>query len=231
MTASALDASRSGLVSSVEDPADDPALGLFRKAIAEQDDDAWRTMVEQYRGLVLATIHRHSASASVLEDDAYWINRTFERLWVAVGSERIGLFKDVGSIVGYLKLCAVSVLMDAARARRRVVLLCDVEDRVFDIAISTDHADDVVADVDAAALWDTVRAILTDEKEQLIAQLSLRFGMAPREIYARYGDRFASIHDVYRGKRNLLERLRKAPELQCYGSTCVRRPTGRSLPG
>src|SRR5438128_2583506 len=85
---------------------------LFRRAVCHRDDDAWAAIMEQYRGLVLSWLRQHSASSAVQEDDDYWITRTFERFWMAVGPERFAHFGELGGVFQYLKMCVHSVLLD-----------------------------------------------------------------------------------------------------------------------
>src|SRR5207253_650150 len=91
---------------------------LIRRAVCDRDDAAWEALMAQYRGLVLSWVRQHPASASLAEDDGYWVTRTFERFWMAVGPERFTHFHELGSVAQYLKLCVHSVLLDEARARR-----------------------------------------------------------------------------------------------------------------
>jgi hypothetical protein len=194
---------------------------LFRRAICEQDQTAWATIVEQYRGLLLATIHRQPMAAQLGEDDAYWVNRALQRFWCAIGPERLAQFPGLPAIVRYLQLCATSVVMDELRARRRwrcVALESAEEEEVS--AITADHADQVVDRLDAAALWATVQDALPDRTDRLVARLSFVGALSPGEIFARHPERFATVNEVYRRKRNLLERLRRDPRLQ-RSATCV----------
>ncbi|CAA9541297.1 MAG: hypothetical protein AVDCRST_MAG88-32, partial [uncultured Thermomicrobiales bacterium] len=47
-------------------------------------------------------------------------------------------------------------------------------------------------------------------------RLCLALELKPSEVHARYPDRFASVADVYRIKRNLLDRLRRSPEIRRF---------------
>src|SRR5437763_15100906 len=69
--------------------------------------------------MVLAWVRRHPAAATTGEDDDYWINRTFERFWRAIGPDRFDHFPGVADLLTYLKTCAHSVLLDEVRARKQ----------------------------------------------------------------------------------------------------------------
>jgi hypothetical protein len=200
-------------------------MDLFRRAICERDDDAWTKIVEQYRRMVLGTIRRHPAWRQLHEDDIYWINRSFQRFWTAVGPERFGHFTELPAILSYLKMCAVSVLLDDMRALRRIQL-APVPEATPQGGIEPDHGDVVMDRLDAAALWAAVREALVDDTELLVAQLSFISGASPCEIFERHGDRFGSIQDVYRVKRNMIERLRRKRWLHRYRASRLRPSMG-----
>src|ERR1700687_1812393 len=101
------------------EPRDDAfCFEVFERAVVRGEDDAWATIVAQYRGIVLAYVGQHSAAAMIREPDDYWVNRAFQRFWSAVGPERFDQFPDLAALLKYLKLCVHSVLMDEMRARR-----------------------------------------------------------------------------------------------------------------
>ena len=49
---------------------------------------------------------------------------------------------------------------------------------------------------------------------QLVARLCCALGLRPREIRERYPSQFPNASAVYRIKRNLVERLRRDPEIR-----------------
>src|SRR3981081_976397 len=92
---------------------------LFRRAIDLGDERAWATVIELYRGLLHAQAGRQVIRGLVDEDDAFCVDRAFQRFWRATRERGMHDFGDLGSILKYLKLCLGSVLLDEARARKR----------------------------------------------------------------------------------------------------------------
>src|ERR1700730_10199649 len=92
---------------------------LFRRAIAECDGDAWAAVMDVYRGLLVAQAQRQMLRRLVDEDDGFCADRAFQRFWRATRGGRMEGFHDLASILKYLKMCLGSVLLDAARVRRR----------------------------------------------------------------------------------------------------------------
>jgi len=122
-------------------------------------------------------------------------------------------FTDLASILKYLKMCLGSVLLDAARVRRRQACL-SIDDLPSDAPTIDDPSAAIVGQIAGRELWQAVEAELRDESERLVAQLSFVAGLTPRDICARHPDRFAEVNDVYRLKRNLIERLRRSQAIQ-----------------
>ncbi len=188
---------------------------LFRRAICERDDEAWSTVVAQYRRLVLASIYRHPGSRQLVQDDLYWVNRTFQRFWSAVRPERFEHFNGLAAILAYLKMCAVSVVLDDLQAKRRADLT-SLDDVRGESVAQTDHANAVVSRLHAADVWAAVLEALTSDAERIVARQSFVGGLSPREIFARHPEQFATVDDVYRVKRNLLDRLVHTPAIRRF---------------
>jgi hypothetical protein len=189
---------------------DRAGLELFRRAIAERDEAARHAVVELYRGVLIAQAGRHVLRSLVTEDDGFCVDRAFERFWCATRSGRIQQFDDLASILKYLKLCLGSVLLDEARARRRRRWL-SVDEVSTGGCVSADSAVQVIGRLAVRELWQAISRELTDPNERLIAHLTFVAGLSPREILTRHPDKFENASDVYRTKRNMVERLRRSP--------------------
>ena len=188
---------------------------LLRRAVCEADQAAWAAAVAQYRGLVLAWAHQHPAFAATDEDDDYWVNRTFERFWAAVPPDRFRTFPGLPALLSYLKLCVGSVVVDDAR--RRVAAGVELRGRqVAGLAGGTAGEEAILGELAGRELWRAVEGEVRDEAERLVAHLCLVLDLKPREVYARHPDRFASVTDVYRVKRNLLDRLVRTPAIRRF---------------
>jgi hypothetical protein len=188
---------------------------IFHRAVVDRDDAAWEAIVVQYRGIVLAYVGQHTAAAILRETEDYWINRAFQRFWGAVGPDRFSHFSDLPSLLKYLKLCVHSVLMDDMRARRAasVTSLDDVPESLPS-RINAERT--VVGKLSGQQLWDTVNAELQDDAERTVALLSFARDLKPSEIAERHPELFATVADVYRVKRNVLERLRRNPVIRSF---------------
>ncbi len=196
------------------DPTDDtPCFEVMRRAICERDQEAWEFVVAQYRPIVLACVRQHPAFGMAREEEAYWVNRTFERFWSAVKPERFSQFQNLPALLKYLKLCAHSVLLDALRSQRANPAETGVKAPESDSAGPTVEAL-AVGRLAGHELWEVIKQELPDESERLAAYLSFALEMKPAEVARRHPDRYPTVADVYRVKRNVIERLRRSPRIQ-----------------
>jgi hypothetical protein len=193
---------------------DDAAgLELFRRAMDEGDEAAWHVIVEVYRGLLVAQAGRRVIRGLVVEDDGFCVDRAFQRFWRACQNGKVHQFNDLASILKYLKLCLGSVLLDEARARRRQAWV-SIDDVPPETCVSGDPAAQVLGRLAGRELWAVIDRELADVQERMVARLSFVSGLSPREILARHPEAFQDVFDVYRTKRNMIERLRRSTALK-----------------
>jgi DNA-directed RNA polymerase specialized sigma24 family protein len=198
-------------------------LELFRRAIAERDDRAWAKVVAQYRRMVLAWVGRHQDFATIGagEDADHWVDAVFVRFWNALKPERFGQFGETRQLLAYLKMCASSVVQDELRQRQQRLVSVPLEpigddDPPEDYSRAIEVHDPPEARLETEELLGIIRRELRDDLERHVFELSIRLGFTPREITRRDPGRFPSAEVVYQVKRNLLERLRRSPDVRKY---------------
>jgi DNA-directed RNA polymerase specialized sigma24 family protein len=81
---------------------------------------------------------------------------------------------------------------------------------------TADPAEVVVSRLSAQDLWQAIQEELTGEAERLLIYLTYIQGMKPAQISSEYQRVFPTVDDVYRVKRNVLERLRRNRRLRVY---------------
>lgn len=197
------------------EPSDDAfCFELWRRAVAERDPRAWEAVFREYRDLVAGWVRAHPLAEHLREDPDYWVNGAMARFWSAVGPERFAAFPVLAALLRYLKLCVHSVLQDAARSHAAAELAALDDDD--DLPGDPDVAEEVAGREAGGELWRLIQSELHDEAESAVAYLCLVLDMKPRELQARFPERYPTVGDVYRIKRNLLERLRRSPHLRAY---------------
>lgn len=190
-------------------------LEMFRRAIVQRDDDAWACIYQQYAPLVLTWVTQHQSAAPLLGQDgsAPLVNATFAKFSQALTPAKMANFDSLAAILKYLKMCVHSVVADEVRARQARQYEETLE-LIENEPASDDPADDVIANISAQGLWQIIQEELNSEDERVLIYLAYIQGMKPSEISSQHHRLFPTVDDVYRIKRNVLERLRRNRRVQ-----------------
>jgi len=190
-------------------------LELFRRAIVDRNDDAWGSIYQQYAPLVLTWVTQHQSATPILgqEGSAPLVNAAFAKFSQALTPAKIENFDSLAAILKYLKMCVHSVVADEVRARKTQQFE-EALDTITQEPASDDPAEDVVSSIAAQNLWQIIKEELHGEDERIVLYQAYVQGMKPSEISSRYRQIFPTVDDVYRIKRNVLERLRRSRRLQ-----------------
>jgi hypothetical protein len=190
-------------------------LELFRRAIVARDDAAWASIYQQYAPLVLTWITQHQSATPLLGQDgsAPLVNAAFAKFSQALTPAKMANFDSLAAVLKYLKMCVHSVVADEVRARQSRQYE-EALDAIEHEPASTDPADDVISAISAQGLWQIIFEELNGEDERLLIYLAYVQGMKPSEICSQHRQFFPTVDDVYRIKRNVLERLRRNRRLQ-----------------
>ena len=166
-------------------------LELFRRAISKRDEDAWACIYQQYAPLVLTWVNQHQSATSLLGQDgcAPLVNASFAKFSQALTPTKMGNFDSLAAVLKYLKMCVHSVIADEVRSRQ------------------TRQYEETLELIDHEPASD-------GEEERVLIYLAYVQGMKPSEISSQHNRLFPSVEDVYRIKRNVLERLRRNRRLQ-----------------
>lgn len=181
---------------------------LFRRAVAERDDEAWAAVYGQYVPVVRRWLGARPDDGDEVTAAA------FERFWRAVDGEKFARFNSLAAVLQYLKMCALTARLDAARSARTSSVEEQLGQEAHLISAAENVEEAVAERADATELWRVVQGCLNDERERLAIYLSCVVGLSPRDICARHPHAFPQVAEVYRLKRNVLDRLRRAPELK-----------------
>ena len=190
-------------------------LELFRRAITKRDDDAWSCIYQQYAPLVLTWVNQHQSATPLLGQDgsAPLVNAAFAKFSQALTPAKMDNFDSLAAVLKYLKMCVHSVVADEVRARQAHQYE-EALDLVEHEPATDDPADNVIANISAQSLWQVIQEELNSEDERVLIYLAYIHGMKPSEISSQHLRLFPTVDDVYRIKRNVLERLRRNRRLQ-----------------
>ena len=190
-------------------PSDDrPCLELFRHAITEGSEQAWNHVVREYRIQVRKWVGRDLSFPASSDEIEQLVQDAFYRFWSHYDQEALHQARRLGQVLTYLKLCVRSAVIQLGRERQRRALEAPLDDTYPSVNPNP------AASLDAYVLWAIVAEHCQDETDSLLARQVLAGNLKPRHIYDYYPHLFTDIQDVYRRKRNLLERLQRDTRLK-----------------
>ena len=190
-------------------------LELFRRAIAEGSQEAWEAVFTQYQPLVAGWVIRHPAFHRCGEDESYFVNRAFEKLWSAMVGRGVSQLGDLPGVLRYLQMCVHSAVVDHLRQQEKPLdELEPVPLGDSDTGPEPSAYDPQLERVEREEFWGLVNRKLRDKKEKQVVYGSYVLGLKPQEICAVFHKQFATPEDVYLAKQNVLARLRRDPELR-----------------
>ncbi len=192
-------------------------LELFRRAITLRNDEAWTYVYQQYSPLVLTWVNQHQSAAPLLGQDGVGplVNAAFAKFAQALTPSKMDKFDSLAALLKYLKMCVHSVVADEVRSRQARQYEETLELMENEPA-ADDPAEDVVSQISASSLWQLIIEELNGEDERVLIYLAYIHGMKPGEISSARKRLFPTVDDVYRIKRNVLERLRRNRRLQNF---------------
>lgn len=187
----------------------DPIYQTFHRAIFERNSDAWGEIAERFRPLMIAWAHRYRASVPITDFNEDLADQALARAWAALTPEQFETFPSVAALMAYLRMCVRSTIIDCARVQRNQERLRQIEG-----GACCHPGEEAISRIAYAELWKLLDALVDSPQEQIVLREAIINGVPPRQILAQHPGAFPDISAVYAAKRNLLDRLRRNPELR-----------------
>jgi DNA-directed RNA polymerase specialized sigma24 family protein len=189
---------------------DQTGYTLFRQAIVDRDADAWATICTCYQPLLMHWANQSCASMAIDESNMDLADHAFARAWAALIPMCFGKFANLAALLAYLRTCVASVAIDCTRAQ---IARSRMREQLDEHPVATPEQI-VLHEADCSELWHLVSQVVATAQERTILYECFVLDLPPRLILTRHPDLFATIGAVYAVKRNLLDRLRRSPELR-----------------
>jgi hypothetical protein len=186
-------------------------LEIFRRAVILQENEAWASLQRQFGENVRIWFARHPNREAALRHDGEqsYIDSAFRRFWQAVSEQQL-TFHTLASALSYLHLCLNCAIMDTLRAYAR-----PKEEPLPDYGQSIADEPAVEDSYQENELWEVIEALLPGEKEKRVAFLHFHCNLKPREIIHYCPGEFSNEDEIYRLRRNIMERiLRNADKIR-----------------
>jgi hypothetical protein len=186
------------------EPSDDRyCLELLRRALVEEDEIAWTIVYSHWQETVRHWLRKNANSTAALryDEEQSYIDDTFKRFWLSVKAQHLELTSLAGTL-RYLRLCLNSVLIDTLRTyARKQVLALPESDSPDELLVEESYHE--------SEWWVVIESMLKDERERRAIYLLYHCGLKPKEIMRRCPGEFADEQEIYRIRRNGLDRLKR----------------------
>ncbi|HEY7126489.1 MAG TPA: hypothetical protein VH540_21295, partial [Ktedonobacterales bacterium] len=193
------------------------SLELFYRAIAQQDQEAWALIHQQWSGRLMRWFLQHPMHHLALKeaDAESYLTEALSKFWLATTrSDKFqGTFPTLPELLTYLRCCLNSAVLDGVR--QAYAHRCEVNENEEAEMLACDEPE-----LSDEAFWKALERALPDQRERLLIFLRYVQGEHPRQIAQRHPQEFPSAKDIYRMERNILERLRRNPALALW-KDCV----------
>jgi hypothetical protein len=176
-------------------------LEIIRRAVVLRDHEAWAILQHQFTENVRFWLARHTCRDAALrhESEQDYIDHAFRRFWQAVSEQRLA-FTSLAGALRYLRLCLHCAIMDTLRGYAYTRLETLPQPGQPNEPQVEDHYNE-------SELWEIISNLLTNERERRVAYLHFHCNLKPREIMRHCSGEFASEGEIYRLKRNIMERI------------------------
>ncbi len=194
-------------------------LELLRRATLQGDPEAWVWVQHCFREIVRGWLRRHPSRATAcrLESEENYVAQAFERFWRATTLTHRVEFSRLAAALQYLHASLNGAILDTLRAysRPREVPLPEPGEP------GEPQGEDQTASLQ---VWELLQTMLPNGREQRLVYLLYHCGLKPRAIVQFCPQEWSDVQEIYRLRRNILERLmRNADQLRWrlnYGNSC-----------
>jgi len=181
---------------------DEYGLELLRRAIVQEDEEAWKGVQHCFSGLVRSWLHRHPKRdiACRLDSEENYVAQTFERFWQATTLTRHVEFMTLAAALQYLRASLNGVILDTLRAYAlpKEVTLPEIgEAGELQVVNTTDRNE----------VWEALQTMLSDVREKRLAYLLFNCKLKPGEIIRFCPQEWSDVREIYRLRHNIMDRL------------------------
>lgn len=177
-------------------------MELFRRALLQRDPLAWEILQQCFSETVLRWMQSHPlrAAACRFDSEENYVAQAFSRFWQATVRNQTIEFRTLAAALRYLRASLNAAILDTLRAYARPREVCLPE--------SGEPGEPVVEDQeDGDELWEVIHSLIPNERERRVAYLLYHCGLKPREVLRFCSGEFSEIQEIYRLRRNIVERL------------------------
>jgi hypothetical protein len=179
-------------------------IELLRRATVQGDPEAWDQVQYCFREVTRSWLRSHPSreTAYRLDSEENYIALAFERFRRATSMNQRVEFGTLAAALQYLRASLNGAVVDSLRAYERSEEVSLPRPGGGGEAYAEDRPDNV-------ALWDILRGMLSNTREQRLAYLLYHCGLKPREIVSVCPQEWSDVQEIYQLRHSILERLRR----------------------
>ncbi len=177
-------------------------LELLRRATFQDNQEACAWVQYCFGGLVRGWLRRHPKRevACRLESEENYVAQAFERFWQATAFNQRVEFSTLAAALQYLRASLNGAILDMLRTYARP--------QEISLPGPGEAGEPMVEDSsDNSEVWESLHMILSNPREQRLAYLLFHCGLKPREIIRFCPLEWSDVQEIYRLRRNIIERL------------------------
>jgi hypothetical protein len=185
------------------------SVELLRRATVQGEQEACVWIQQCFSELVLSWLHSHPrrGAACELDSEGNYVARTFERFWQASALTQHIEFNSLAGALHYLQVCLNGAVIDRLRDYSPAKEIPLPEPDEPEELQSEDN-------FESNDVWDNLKKVIPDGNEQRLAYLLFHCGLKPRQILRICPQEFSDLHDIYRLRSNLMNRLVRNADLR-----------------
>lgn len=186
-------------------------LELLRRATLEGDPEAWAWVQHCFQDMVRGWLRRHPSRVAALrlESEENYVALTFSRFWQATTLTQKVEFRTLAAALQYLRASLHGAILDTLRACLRPKEVPLPEPGEPGEPYGEDQAD-------RSEAWGILQSMLLDRRERRLAYLLYHCGLKPREIVRFCPQEWSDVQEIYRLRRNIMDRLLRKREQFCW---------------
>jgi len=176
-------------------------IALFRRAVLQRDQQAREAVQQHFTGTVRGWLHCHPVREMVCSpgSEEQYVAQVFARCWQAAGDRQVEV-QTVAGVLRYIRVHVNVIMLDALRASTQ-------PGEMPEQRASSAEEPGAAGPHEHGELWDMLRTLLPDPREQRLAYLLFHCGLGPSEIVRACPEDWSSEQEVHRLRHILLERL------------------------
>jgi hypothetical protein len=183
------------------------SIELFNRVIMQNDPEARLWVQYCFGGLVRGWLHGHPKleAACRLRSEETYVSLAFERFWLRTTSNQGLPFNRLASAFQYLRASLQGVILDILRINAQPGVVSWTES-------GEQHVEE---NLERKEVWEMLKTLLANPREQRLAYLLFQCGLAPREIIRLCPQEWSAIDEISELRCIILRRfLGQADHLQ-----------------